>query len=111
MASSQDLLREQYGTPIWISYSVNLGKWFHITHYVCTGILFLDFHDLLVNETKHQLDLAVKQGLDFFACFLSKPRIATISIHQGYLLRKYHLRVLNRELRVMVPGSQTRDVK
>ena len=72
MASSQDPLREQHGTPIWISYSVNLERGFHITYYVCTGMLSLDFHDLLVDETKHELDLAVKQGLDFLACFSSR---------------------------------------
>lgn len=105
MASSQDLLREQHGTPTWISSSANLERGSHITHSVCTGILSLDFHDLLVNETQHELDLAVKQGLDLLACFLSRPQIATTSVHQGYSLRKYHPRVLNRELRVMLPGS------
>ena len=104
MASSQDLLREQRETQIWISYSVNLEE-FHVTHYVCTGILFLDFHDLLVDETKHEVDLAVKQGLDFLACFLSNPRIPATSIQQGYLLREYHPRALNGDLRVMMPGS------
>lgn len=36
-------------------------------YYNCTGMIFLYFHELLVNQTKHAVDLAIKESLDLLA--------------------------------------------
>ena len=41
-------------------------------YYKCTGMIFLYSYKLLVNQTKHAIDLAIKQNLDLLACYLSK---------------------------------------
>ena len=37
-------------------------------YYKCTGMIFLYSDKLLVNQTKHAVDLAIKQNLDLLAC-------------------------------------------
>lgn len=37
-------------------------------YYVCTWMLFLYFNELLIDETNHEVDLAIKQSLELLAC-------------------------------------------
>lgn len=54
-------------------------------------MIFLYFQELLIDETKHEVDLAIKQSLELFASCLSEPRMQRNHINQDYLLREYHI--------------------
>lgn len=43
-------------------------------------MIFLNSHELLVDETKHEVDLAIKQSIELLACCLSEGRMQRIPV-------------------------------